>query len=60
VQLTQKEYNKLLSIAKNICKTDFVEDLLHEALFVCLKYPPEKMEFIKKDGKLFFCSTYNG
>jgi DNA-directed RNA polymerase sigma subunit (sigma70/sigma32) len=54
VQLTQKEYNKLLSIAKNICKTDFVEDLLHEALFVCLKYPPEKMEFIKKDGKLFF------
>ncbi len=54
MQLTQKEYNKLLSIARNICKTDFVEDLLHEALFVCLKYPPGKMEFIKKDGKLFF------
>jgi len=54
VQLSQREYNKLLDIAKNICKTDFVEDLLHEALFACLKYPEEKMEFIKQDGKLFF------
>ena len=54
MKLTQREYDKLYSIAKNICKTDFAEDLLHEALFVCLKYPEEKMEHIIKDGKLFF------
>ncbi len=54
MQLTQKEYNKLLDIAKNICKTDYVEDLLHEALFATLCYPEEKIQFIKKDGKLFF------
>jgi DNA-directed RNA polymerase sigma subunit (sigma70/sigma32) len=54
VKLQEREYNKLLEIAKNICKTDFAQDLLHEALFVCLQYPEEKMEFIKKDGKLFF------
>jgi len=54
VNLTEREYNKLLDIAKNICKTDFAEDLLHEALFVCLKYDEKKMEFIIQDGKLFF------
>lgn len=54
MDLTTGEYNKLLDIAKNICKTDFAEDLLHEALFVCLKYDEEKMEFIIQDGKLFF------
>ena len=54
MNLTQQEYDKLLDIAKNICKTDFVEDLLHEALFACLKYPEEKIEFIRQDGKLFF------
>jgi len=54
VNLTEGEYNKLLDIAKNICKTDFAEDLLHEALFVCLKYDEKKMEFIIQDGKLFF------
>ena len=54
MQLTEREYNKLLDIAKNICKTEFCDDLLHEALYVCLKYPKEKMEFIRKDGKLFF------
>ena len=54
MQLTEREYNKLLDIAKNICKTDFAEDLLHEALFVCLKYDEKKMEFIIQDGKLFF------
>lgn len=54
MNLTEGEYNKLLDIAKNICKTDFAEDLLHEALFVCLKYDEKKMEFIIQDGKLFF------
>lgn len=54
MDLTEREYNKLLDIAKNICKTDFAEDLLHEALFVCLKYDEKKMEFIIQDGKLFF------
>ena len=54
MQLSEREYNKLLNIAKNICKTDFAEDLLHEALLVCLKYDKEKMEFIIQDGKLFF------
>lgn len=54
MNLTQREYDKCLDIAKNICKTDFAEDLLHEALLVCLKYPSEKMEHIINDGKLFF------
>ena len=54
MQLSEREYNKLLNIAKNICKTDFAEDLLHEALLVCLKYDKNKLEFIIQDGKLFF------
>lgn len=54
MQLTEAEYNKLYVIATNICKTDYAEDLLHEALFAVLKYPEDKIEFIKNDGKLFF------
>ena len=54
MQLTNAEYQKLKDIASNICKTDFVDDLLHEALEATLKYPKEKLEFIKQDGKLFF------
>ena len=54
MQLTNAEYQKLKDIASNICKTDFADDLLHEALEATLKYPKEKLEFIKQDGKLFF------
>ena len=54
MKLTEREYNKMLDIAKNICKTDLAEDLLHEALYATFKYPEEQIEFIKKDGKLFF------
>ena len=54
MQLTNAEYQRLKDIASNICKTDFVDDLLHEALEATLKYPKEKLEFIKQDGKLFF------
>ena len=54
MELTEREYSKLLDIAKNICKTDFAEDLLHEALYATLRYPEDKIEFIKNDGKLFF------
>lgn len=54
VELTQKEYDKLLNIAKNICKTDYAEDLLHECFEAMYKYPKEELEFIKQDGKLFF------
>ena len=54
MDITQKEYDKLLNIAKNICKTDYAEDLLHECFEAILKYPKEEVEFIKQDGKLFF------
>ena len=54
MQLTNAEYQRLKDIASNICKTEFVDDLLHEALEATLKYPKEKLEFIKQDGKLFF------
>ena len=54
MQLTNAEYQKLKDIASNICKTYFVDDLLHEALEATLKYPKDKLEFIKQDGKLFF------
>ena len=54
MKLTEREYNKMVDIAKNICKTDLAEDLLHEALYATFKYPEEQIEFIKKDGKLFF------
>lgn len=53
--MTIKEYEKLKNIANNICKKkDLANDLLHDALEAGLKYPNEKLEFIKKDGKLFF------
>mgnify|MGYP003149910392 CR=1 FL=1 len=54
MQLTNAEYQRLKDIACNICKTDFANDLLHEALEATLQYPKEKLEFIKQDGKLFF------
>ena len=54
MQLTNAEYQRLKDIACNICKTDFADDLLHEALEATLQYPKDKLEFIKQDGKLFF------
>lgn len=55
MELTTKEYNKLQNIARNICKKKTIaDDLLHECILAMYKYPKEELEFIKKDGKLFF------
>jgi len=54
VEITQKEYDKLLNIAQNICKTDYAEDLLHECFEAMYKYPTEELQSIKENGRLFF------
>ena len=54
MDLTTSEYNKLYNIARNICKNNNARELLHESLVAMYKYPTEKLEFIKEDGKLFF------
>jgi len=54
VLITKKEYDKLLDIAKNICKTDYAEDLLHECFEAMFKYPTEELQSIKENGRLFF------
>lgn len=54
MEITQKEYDKLLNIAQNICKTDYAEDLLHECFEAMYKYPTEELQSIKENGRLFF------
>ena len=54
MEITQREYDKLLNIAKNICKTDYAEDLLHECFEAMYKYPKEELQSIKDNGRLFF------
>ena len=54
VDITTSEYNKLLDIAKNICKTDYAEDLLHECVIAMYKYPKDELQSIKENGRLFF------
>tara|TARA_R110000772_G_scaffold70153_3_gene154505 strand:+ start:731 stop:1246 length:516 start_codon:yes stop_codon:yes gene_type:complete len=54
VELTQGEYNKLLNIAQNICKTSYSEDLLHECFIAMYSYPKEELESIRQKGELFF------
>lgn len=54
MKLSESEYNKLRSIAFNICKTDLKEDLLHECIYIILSYPKDKMESIVLNGRLFF------
>ena len=54
MHITQKEYDKLLNIAKNICKTDYADDLLHECILAMYQYPPEELQSIKENGRLFF------
>ena len=54
MQITEKEYKKLLNIAKNICKTDYAEDLLHECILAMYQYPTDELQSIKENGRLFF------
>lgn len=54
MNLTQREYDKLLNIAQNICKTSYAEDLLHECFMAMYQYPKEDLEFIRQKGELFF------
>ena len=54
MQLTESEYNKLLDISRNICKTDYADDLLHECFIAMYKYPKEELEQIRQKGELFF------
>jgi DNA-directed RNA polymerase specialized sigma24 family protein len=54
VDITNSEYNKLLDIAKNICKTEMADDLLHECILAMYQYPKEELQSIKENGRLFF------